>query len=446
MRRRILYTMIAMLLAVGALLGVPLSVIAWWWVADSAHQSLDSRLKVISDQVIWQVRSDGHVDPAVLQRDSLRLLLPEDGRLTLRYLFGTTPRSHSIGEPIVGATMSDSIGLGNAGDLVLEIPLDSVRNDQLAAIGIVLVVVAGSIAAGTAVAAVTAGRIADPLTELADRAAAMARGDFRSQWRTYGIDELDRVSRALGAANTEIALRLERQGEIVGDVSHQIRSRLTAIQLRLDELSLHDDPAVVAEAEAGLAQVERLASELDELVAASRDDPAPPAGVDVTGLITTLAGDFEQSFSAAGRVLSTSFAGDAMARTARPGRLREAVSVLVDNALQHGQGECKIAVSDLKGAMLRITVSDEGWGVSDAAASHIFRRGFSAGAGSGVGLSLARALVEADGGRLELTSRRPPVFSIVVPAFRFPDNEIREPSAAGDIDASAVRHDRVPHR
>ncbi|UEA59598.1 HAMP domain-containing histidine kinase [Gordonia otitidis] len=452
MRRRILYTMIAMLVAVGALLGIPLSVVAWWWVADSAHQSMDSRLKTISDQIIRQAEMGEHLDGSVIDSESIRLVLPEDGRLTLRY-HGRDGKmsSTSIGSDINGKTMSDSIGLGAAGSLILEIPMDAVRSDQLAAVGIVCIVVAGSMAAGTVAAAVTAGRIADPLIDLADRSEKMARGDFRSRWKTYGIDELDRVSRALGDANAEIALRLEREGEIVGDVSHQIRSRLTAIQLRLDELSLHEDPAVVTEAEAALGQVDRLAAELDELVAASRDDPAQPDTVDVSSLVTTLVGDFDQAFTAAGRNLVASFQGDAVARSARPGRLREAVSVLVDNALQHGSGECRISVSDLKGDMLRITVADEGSGVADDVATDIFRRGFSGGAGNGVGLSLARALVEADGGRLELTSRRPPVFAIVVPAAAGADSAGSEAADGSPTPGDAatrvgIRRDRVPHR
>lgn len=153
-----------------------------------------------------------------------------------------------------------------------------------------------------------------------------------------------------------------------------------AIQLRLDELSLHDDPAVVSEAEAALGQVERLAAELDELVAASRDEPVQPHSIDVSSLIMTLVGDFDQAFTAEERTLAASFSGDAIARSAGPGRLREASSVLVDNALQHGSGECRISVSDLKGDMLRITVSDEGPGVADDVATDIFRRGFSGGA------------------------------------------------------------------
>ncbi|GAB36718.1 putative two-component histidine kinase, partial [Gordonia otitidis NBRC 100426] len=157
MRRRILYTMIAMLVAVGALLGIPLSVVAWWWVADSAHQSMDSRLKTISDQIIRQAEMGEHLDGSVIDSESIRLVLPEDGRLTLRY-HGRDGKmsSTSIGSDINGKTMSDSIGLGAAGSLILEIPMDAVRSDQLAAVGIVCIVVAGSMAAGTVAAAVTA--------------------------------------------------------------------------------------------------------------------------------------------------------------------------------------------------------------------------------------------------------------------------------------------------
>ncbi|MDH3057935.1 HAMP domain-containing sensor histidine kinase, partial [Gordonia alkanivorans] len=283
----------------------------------------------------------------------------------------------------------------------------------------------------------------------------LGRADFRTEWKMYGIAELDRVSRALADANTAQALRLEREREIAGDASHQLRSRLTAIQLRLEELTLHDDPAVVTEAEAALDQVERLATELDELVEASRADEPAPHFIDVGEMLTTLVEDFRHAFEAQGRQLTVEVDGAPQALTSQSGRLREAVSVLVDNALQHGRGMCRIDVSTLQaGELVRITVADEGEGVADEISAHIFRRGFSAGkrpgAGrSGVGLSLARALIEADGGRLELTVRRPPVFAIVVPA-RYASGYGEEPGeqedpGQDDSDTDVTR-DRVPHR
>ncbi|TYQ11048.1 UNVERIFIED_ORG: signal transduction histidine kinase [Gordonia westfalica J30] len=456
MRRRLLTTMIGVLIAVGCLLGIPLSVVAWWWVADNAHQDLDRRLKVIADQLIRQEGADGRIPRDSVNRESFELLLPPNGRLTIAYpdLEGTAQRL-VVGADIGGSRLSESIGLGSAGMLTLSIPRDGVRDDQMTAAGIVMLVVVGSVIGGSVVAAVTAGRIVDPLTDLADRAATLGRADFRTEWKMYGIAELDRVSRALADANTAQALRIEREREIAGDASHQLRSRLTAIQLRLEELTLHEDPAVVTEAEAALDQVERLATELDELVEASRADEPAPHFIDVGEMLTTLVEDFRHAFDAQGRELTVEVDGAPQALTSQSGRLREAVSVLVDNALQHGRGMCRIDVSTLQaGDLVRITVADEGEGVADEISAHIFRRGFSAGkrpgAGrSGVGLSLARALIEADGGRLELTVRRPPVFAIVVPA-RYAsgygeDPDEQEDPGQDDSDTGITR-DRVPHR
>ncbi|MGU3292231.1 sensor histidine kinase [Williamsia sp. M5A3_1d] len=416
MRRRILLSMIAMVMGIGFLLGLPLMFTAWWWVDDLAHQDLDQRLKRVSGELIDQ-ESDGGPNAVALDTAPFRLLLPAGGRLELEYPAapGESDRA-AIGETLDGATVSESVSLGDAGAITMEIPLSQVRGNQWTAVGVVALVLTASVAAGTVVAAVTAKRLADPLEELAERASSMAQGDFHSAWKSHGIVELDRVSSALEVANREIALRLEREGEIVGEVSHQLRSRLTAIQLRLDELSLHPDPDVVEEAEAAHEQVERLNRELDELIAVSRDSAVLPTGpIDVHGTVDPLVRDFTESFHQTGRELEVTYSGESTA-WATPSRLREAVSVLIDNSLRHGDGVCRVEITELVGAgMLRVAVSDEGTGVPDDRVQLIFRRGYSAAGSSGVGLSLARALVEADGGRLELTARRPATFSIVVP-------------------------------
>jgi signal transduction histidine kinase len=68
-----------------------------------------------------------------------------------------------------------------------------------------------------------------------------------------------------------------------------------------------------------------------------------------------------------------------------------------------------------------IEVSDSGAGVPEELVPHVFDRGVSVGSSTGIGLALARALVEADGGRLELSRARPPVFTIFLPAARAED-------------------------
>ncbi|MCF8607236.1 HAMP domain-containing histidine kinase [Gordonia sp. HY442] len=441
MRRRILKMMIVTVALMGLLLGVPLSILSVQAMSREARQTLSGSLKRISEYVLSEETGGNNVPIEDLDLDQFRLLVPPRGRLSLdvdvdRPDGTVVPIHRSIGAQQDDATIAESVSLGPQARMTLEIPQEEVRPQQLLAVGVVFMVLAGSIGGGAIVAVVTARRLSEPLTALAGRAGAMARGDFSSDWPSYGIDELDRVAEALSEANREIALRLEREGEIVGDVSHQLRSRLTAVHLRLDELTLHSDPDVVTEAEAGLEQVERLSRELDELVAASREDTAGRGAIDARDVVDTLIGDFEPAFRAKGRRLRSETLGQIPMIEGKPGRLREALSVLIDNSLQHGAGTTTVRLANLPAAeMVRLTVADSGPGIPDEIASDVFRRGFSGGSRSGMGLSLSRALIEAEGGRLELMSRRPVVFAIVLPARG------RQP-----FDDAQLRRDRVPHR
>jgi signal transduction histidine kinase len=411
--------MMAMVMGIGLLLGVPLMFTAWWWVDDTAHQDLDDRLKRVSTELLSQEGPDGSIS-GVLDRDKFRLLVPEDGRLEIYFPISSPEGMESgrleVGSPIGGEAVTESLTLGEAGSLTLSVPHTQVRSRQWAAVGVVSLAVVTSVILGLVVAAVTAGRLADPLEDVAARAARMAQGDFATEGRHYDIEELDRVSSALDAANREITIRLEREGRIVGEVSHQLRSRLTAIRLRLDELSIHADPDVVSEAEAGLAQVERLTSELDELITAARGEQVATLDpVAVPAQVAQVVADYEQAFAVEGRRLRAGGSGECAARVT-PTRLREALSVLIDNALHHGAGDCWVDTRELPGSgMIRVSVSDEGQGISDKSAAYVFQRGYSEGGSSGVGLPLARALIEADGGRLDLLQRRPATFAIVVP-------------------------------
>ncbi|WP_375002307.1 ATP-binding protein [Gordonia sp. PS3] len=469
MRRRILKMMIASLVAMGVMFGVPMTIITWDWFSTSAHQDLSERLKRMSEHVLAEEAAGRAVSPHDLDLEQFRLLVPPNGRLTLTYRVrdrdapgGYQRGIRQIGHVFDGAAVSESVNLGRDVDLTLAIPQEDVRPTQLLAVLTLLLAILVAVVGGAVVAVLTARRLSEPLSDVARRAAAMGRGDFSSDWPAYGIDELDRVSAALADANDEIVLRLEREGEIIGDVSHQLRSRLTAIGLRLDELTLHRDPAVVAEAEAGLAQVERLADELDEMIAASRADPKAGVAIDVTSVVQTLVRDFEPAYRAAGRSVRMVVDEPVPHTYGRPGRLREALSVLVDNALVHGGGECVVRVGVLTSReMVRVTVSDAGAGVPDEVVPEMFRRGVSGGGRNGLGLSLARALVEADGGRLDLVSRRPAVFAVVAPLHPASGASYGEESDAGggagadgggadgdgtDGDGSALTHVRVPHR
>jgi signal transduction histidine kinase len=89
--------------------------------------------------------------------------------------------------------------------------------------------------------------------------------------------------------------------------------------------------------------------------------------------------------------------------------------VLVENSLRHGAGAVTILVRPAgrsSGGMVALEVSDEGPGIPEALVAHVFDRGVSTASSTGIGLGLARAFVEADGGRLELRRAVPPTFAI----------------------------------
>ncbi|MFD4461444.1 sensor histidine kinase [Nocardia sp. NPDC058480] len=417
MRRRILRSILTVLTITTVVLGVPLIYTAWLWVEDITRNDLQSRLERISTEVIAQERVDGTVQDGLDVR-AMSALVPEGGKLTIVY---PTPQDNAartdIGVGEVADPLVESLSMGTSGSLRLEVPAGPMHSRQEQAVAAVALAVLASLGAAFSVAVVTARRVADPLRDVAARAARLAMGDFRPDPRRHGIAELDRVSDVLDSATVEIAGRLQREHALVADVSHQLRSRLTAVRLRLDELSTHADPEVVHEAEEAMAQVDRLTEAIDDLVRASRDEDATdrdpvPVMAELRGVVT----EWTHPFHEAGRELQ--LLGDESLQAPITGsRLREAVAVLVDNALMHGAGTCTISVRTVptmssRDPLICVEVSDEGEGVRDELAPHIFDRGFSAGGSTGVGLALARALVEADGGRLELQRRRPALFAV----------------------------------
>jgi signal transduction histidine kinase len=248
------------------------------------------------------------------------------------------------------------------------------------------------------------------------------------------VGELDMVAEALDTSGTALAQLVQRERQLVGDVSHQLRSRLTALQLRLESLTIVDDKDIAEEARAAQEQADRLSEALEELLAAARAasevDTEP---VELASALPEVAQEWRQLLRAEGRNLRVKI-GDGLIARATPGRLREVVGVLLDNALRHGAGTVTLTArrGDAEGTVV-VEVSDTGSGIPDELVPHVFERGFSGGGSTGVGLALARALAEADGGRLELSSRRPAVFSLF----------LRVPSP-GDVREVRWPSERVP--
>jgi signal transduction histidine kinase len=273
-------------------------------------------------------------------------------------------------------------------------------------VGLVLL----GLGAGWFVAQRQARLLGDPLTALADRAERLGAGESRFRPLDSGIRELDRISDVLSRSANQVTRNLAAERDFAADASHQLRTPLTALLMRLDEIAATDDLAVVQEeAQVAIAQVDRLTKVVDDLMGRTRvSDPARPS-VSLDAVLASLQREWQPAFAASKR--SMRIHGERGLRVrVTPVALAQIMSTLIENALAHGRGVVDIAARRA-GPSVVIELGDEGVGVAPTIAPHIFERSVSS-TGSGLGLTLARDLAEDSGGRLELVSAQPAVFAV----------------------------------
>ena len=116
-----------------------------------------------------------------------------------------------------------------------------------------------------------ATRLAHFLATLGERAERLGPGDPRPVPLRSGIEEVDRLDAALARGAQQGAKRLASERDFAADASHQLRTPLTALLMRLEEIASTDDLEVVEE-EANIAidQVERLSRVVDDLMSRTR--------------------------------------------------------------------------------------------------------------------------------------------------------------------------------
>lgn len=412
MRRRILLAILLAVSVTACALGLPLGYTATQMVESVTRSDLASQAQMIATAVDEDIDANRRVDLA-----SMKYAVPQGGEVTL-----TTPMTGVVtyGARLGSDAIFEKVSMAHQGTVQLAVPAGPMRRLQAEVTAFVALLVLLSISTGTVVATVTARRLTEPMRHVADRASRLGAGDFRPDPSRYGVPELDLVAGALDTSAAALAQLVQRERDLVGDVSHQLRSRLTALQLRLEALSDANNPEVAEDAAAAMVQSERLAQVLDELLAAARAARAVEAQpINLAGALPAMVAEWRELLRSQGRSLRVRVPEGLMAR-ATPGRLREAIGVLLDNSVRHGTGT--VSLSARRGEWTAvIEVSDSGSGVPDELAAHVFERGVSGGGSTGVGLALARALVDADGGRLELAVRRPPTFAIFLPVARAED-------------------------
>ncbi len=266
----------------------------------------------------------------------------------------------------------------------------------LVAIGLLVLVV------GLAAGALIAGQVAGPVRRLDEAARRVADGDLAARAKVEGSTEQRRLARTFNDMTARLERLVASQREFVADASHQLRTPLSGLRLRLEEArAATADTAAHEEIDAGFRELDRLSAMVTELLVLSQagEVDAPAERVDLD--------DAAQRAAARWGVDVSGGAPDGPAEGfCSPADLDRALDALVENALHYGNG--RVEVRSRPGAL---EVLDRGPGLSEADLAAVFER-FHRGAagragptGTGLGLPIARELARRWGGDVTLANR-----------------------------------------
>jgi signal transduction histidine kinase len=332
----------------------------------------------------------GSADAAV--RTALRTAKPADGTAGHRLVVAVPLLS---GERVTGAVRaerSDGEAAHDARRAWLVLGAGAVALIALAVVAALLI----------------ARRLTAPLERLAVAAGRLGEGDFAARSPRAGVGELDALADALDSTAGRLDELVARERAFSADASHQLRTPLAALRIELEALELRGEDVTAA-----LGQVERLQQTIETLLAVARDTPGRDVRADLALLADGIEARWHGPLARTGRPLRVVVAAPEHVARASPRVIGEALDVLVENALQHGEGPVTVTVRQA-GAALAVDVADAGGGFDGDPEAAFARR---AGDGHGIGLALARSLVQAEGGRLLVTRAAPePVLTVLLPA------------------------------
>ncbi|WP_374968510.1 sensor histidine kinase [Terrabacter sp. BE26] len=298
---------------------------------------------------------------------------------------------------------------GAVGQMVASGP--SVGVARFAAVMVVVAVLSG--VAGYALTSRIRAHVEGSSRDLVELATRFAAGEPRLTPVHSDIEEIDLVSGVMTRRAHDMTKSLAAERDFAADASHQLRTPLTALLMRLEEISETDDADVVKEeATIAIAQVERLTRVVDDLLGRTRGAGGPAPAVSLDSVIAALQREWQPAFEQARRSVRVRGERGLFVRST-PVALSQVLSTLLENSLVHGRGTVDVHARR-SGPSVIVEVSDQGDGVPAAMAPHIFERSVSSGAGgsTGLGLALARDLAESNGGRLDLVQAQPARFAL----------------------------------
>jgi signal transduction histidine kinase len=248
------------------------------------------------------------------------------------------------------------------------------------------------------------------LREIATAADAMARGEHGQQVDVSGRDEVARLAIAFNEMSAELAETDRQRRELVANVSHELRTPLAALQATLDNVVDGVQPADPGTLAAMRRQVHRLGRMVEQLLDLSRMEaesaPLDRSAFPAAKLLERVRG--EALLQARDVEVETHTTPEDLTLMADEERIHQVLTNLVENALRFSpKAGTVIVAASRNGKAVRLEVADQGPGIPEEARERVFERFYSvdesrSGGGAGLGLAIARWIVDLHGGTIRV--------------------------------------------
>lgn len=256
-------------------------------------------------------------------------------------------------------------------------------------------------------------RVARPVGEVMDAADRVAGGDYRVRVAERGPREMRQLGRSFNAMAERLESNEDRRRNLLADLAHELRTPLSVIQGTTEGMLDGLYPADRTHLEPLLDEARVMARLLDDLQLLSTAEagalPLHRRTVEPAELVDDAVAAFTARAEAAGVALRGRANPNLPALDVDPVRIGEVLANLVSNALRHTpEGGSVDVAAEAAGTPgdVAFEVRDTGSGIDPTALPHVFDRFVkgSGSAGAGLGLAIARGLVQAHGGRIEADS------------------------------------------
>ncbi|MCB1257281.1 MAG: HAMP domain-containing protein [Microthrixaceae bacterium] len=276
------------------------------------------------------------------------------------------------------------------------------------------------VALATLIGFLLAHSFSRPIRQLNVAAARYASGDLSGgSPSTAGPREIRELSETMGEMAIRLDTMIKEQRSFVGDASHQLRTPLTALRLRLENLQSNLDEAQATELQSIIDESDRMAALVSDLLRLARAERhEKPVQVDLS-MVTAERVDMWSAFAEEHGVhLELASLPESAIALVVPGAVDQVLDNLIDNAVRFAPAGSVVEVSVRAGVDgHRVSVVDHGPGLDQEGkdrATRRFWRGDSAASGTGLGLAIVDALVVASGGSLTLADTDPSGLTVIV--------------------------------